>query len=180
MDMQNGIKNVSTVRKWFLFLLIAPGIFLIIWFFNQSGQANKLPDTLALPQNYLEGGIETKADGVWVRVGESNQAITSDSIKLPLNNVTVEPGFILMAFPVYLSQPDQKIKWKLVDGKGRGYSLLPIEQNAIAELIKSKGGVKKPPQRYLLFKPKTGEKYYYLVAEVNGKKSSWRFILDIL
>jgi len=175
MDMQNGIKNVSIVRKWFLFLLIAPAIFLAIWFYNQSGQA-KIPDTIALPQNFLEGGIETKTDGVFVRVGESNQPITSDSIKLPLNNVTVEPGYILMAFPIYLSQPDQEIKWKLVDGKGMAYSLLPIEQNAIAELIKSKGGVKKSPQRYLLFKPRTGEKYYYLVAEFKGKKLAWRFM----
>ena len=175
MDMQNEIKNVSIVRKWFLFLLIAPAIFLAIWFYNQSGQT-KIPDTIALPQNFLEGGIETKVDDVLMRVGESNQPTTSDSIKLPLNKVTVEPGFILMAFPVYSSQPDQEIQWKLIDGKGRDYSLLSIEQNTIAELIKSKGGVKKPPQRYLLFKPRTGEKYYYLVAEVNGKKSAWRFM----
>ena len=175
MDMQNGIKNVSMMRKWFIFLLIAPGIFLIIWFFSQSDQT-KIPDTMVLPQNFLEGGIETKANGVLVKVGESNQPITSDNIKLPLNDVIVEPGFTLMAFPVYLSQPDQEIKWKLVDGKGREYNLLSIDQNAIIELIESKASVKNKAQRYLLFKTRTGEKYYFLVAEVKGKEFAWRFM----
>ena len=174
MNKQNEIKNVGIVRKWFLFLLIAPAIFFVIWFFNQSGQDSS-PDTVALPQSFLEGGTETKVDSFFVKVGESSQAITSDSIRLPLNNVTVETGFSLMAFPVYLSQPDQEITWMLVDSKGRDYSALPIEQNAIAELIKLKGGVKNTPQLYLLFKPRTGEKDYFLVGEFNGKKFAWRF-----
>ena len=173
MKKNNEIRNIGMVRKWFLFLLIAPGIFLAIWFYNQSGQA-KLDKTVVLPKSFLEGGVETKIDKGLIKIGESNQAITSDNIKLPMNSVTVEPGFSLMAFPVYLSQLNMEIKWRLVDEKGRSYELVKVDQKSIAELIKEKGGVK-TPQLYLLFKPRSGEKYYYLLAEISGKKLAWRF-----
>jgi hypothetical protein len=177
MNKKKEMRNLSLVRKWFLFLLIAPGVFLIIWFYMQSGQ-NKTPDTGSIPQNFIDGGMETSFHDVIVRAGDSQLAITSDSIKLPLNNITVEPAFILMAVPVYISKPEYKIRWLLIDEKGRTYNPLPVEQSAIKELITSKVELKSVPQQYLLFKPKRGEKYYYLVANIKDKKINWRFTLN--
>lgn len=165
------------IRKWFLFLIIfAPGIFFIAyWYYFQPNHA-PAPSTAALPETYLEGGTKTTYNGISIQAGESNQAITSNVVKLPNNKVIADPGLIFWAVPIYLSQPESKINWQLIDSDGRVYNPLPVDQNAVAELIERERGVKMFPQRYLLFKVKASTKQFYLIADIAGKKTAWRFV----
>jgi hypothetical protein len=176
--MENNQIKHPLMKKWWVFLILGPGIFFVIYFFMFNSFDKEKPDPLRLPARYSLSGDIVNTAGGQLKVGLVGENVFSKTIELKNNLVVAETGRQFMIVPV--SAPGSGIlaaahKWSVVDSNGLGYDILSVDPDRVAGMV-DKDKLKSPPgwvTTYLVFKVRESSEGYYVIMEFsNGDVSS--------
>lgn len=162
-------KTDQAKRKMLMFLIIAPGIFfLVYWLYTQTSDRVG-GQTVEIPTQYVLLGQRVNLNGEHY-LAKSGQPLFIDTVDLNNNMAVAEPGRVFVGLSLVTGAQVDMTQVQVIDDRGRSYSPLAVGQTVVSSnfmLPDSEG--------YLyMFKVDSRPDSYYL--QVNGNAAlTWRF-----
>lgn len=159
-------------RKMLMFLIIAPGIFFIVyWLYTQTTGQVGAPN-VKLPTKYVSLGQQVDLNGKQY-VANGGKQVFTETVDLSdrANNVAVaEPGRVFVGLALITDARVNSSQVQVIDALGRPYSPLEVDQAVVARNFKLPDH-----ENYLyMFKVNSRADYYFL--QLNGDPHlTWRF-----
>lgn len=178
MSSDKGQFQHPLMKKWWVFLILGPGIFFIIYLLMFHSFDREEPDPTQLPTSYILSGEVVNTAGGQLKVGLAGENVLSKTMELKNNLVVAETGRLFMIVPV--SAPDAEVlaaahEWWAMDSNGLEYDRLAVDPDRVADMV-DVGKLKNPPgwvTTYLVFKVRDEAEGYYIVMEtVSGEGDS--------
>lgn len=145
------------LRTYYIFLLIGPAVFFLLYWLYSGGAGDKPGDLLTPPDNYRQAGEPITVDGQTLLAAPGGRVLSAGELALSGNRVMAEAGLtftvIPLAVPENLSDPSPS-RWYLIGGDGIKYNLLKVVAKNPLE-----GGPQVPP-------PDPGKRLLYLIFKV--------------
>lgn len=160
-------------RKWLLFLIFAPGIFFIVYWFMIQSAPNITSDKVKLPAEYVDLGKEIVANGKSYKALSGDKVFT-DTVHLENNNVAVvDPGRIFMGLALETTADITRQDVQVIDEKGSIYSPLNVDKSVVAGNF----GLSGDGVNMFLFKVSASSEFYYFQV-IDNSKLTWRVVND--
>ncbi len=156
-------------RKMLIFLIVAPGIFfLVYWLYTQT--INRVGgQTVEIPTQYVLLGQRVDLNGEHY-LAKSGQPLFIEKVDLNNNLAVAEPGRVFVGLSLVTGAQVDITRIQVIDDRGRSYGPLPVEQTVVSSNFKLPDS-----EGYLyMFKVDSRPDAYYL--QVNDDAAlTWRF-----
>ena len=172
------IPREKKLRTYYIFLLIGPAVFFLLYWLYSGGAGDKPGERPAPPDNYRQAGEPITVDGQTLLAAPGGRVISTGELALGGNRVMAEAGFIFtvipLAVPENFSGPSPS-RWYLISGEGRKYDLLKVVTRNPVE-----GGAQVPPPGpgnrllYLIFKIQKEPGDAFLVYSPGTERWAWK------
>jgi len=157
----------STKRKWLLFMIFAPGIFLILYWASLRYNP-PAADGVEMPQTYVELGERVQLDGTGYRVYQGTK-LFSERVELPNNLAIAEPGRVYVGLGLEADSGKLPGEIKVIDTLGSMYAPLDVKRDVVASTF----GLTNDDHDLFMFKVSSkAENFYFLIGD---HKQAWRF-----
>ncbi|SFR10019.1 hypothetical protein [Desulfoscipio geothermicus] len=158
-------------RRWFLFLIFAPGIFFILyWFAIQSGD-NARMQKVKPPAEYVPLGREVVAGGESFKIF-GGDIIFSDTVDITNNNKAVaEPGKVFMGVALQSTAAAGGQHMRVIDPQGRSFAPLGVDSTIVARNF----GIAGSATGVYIFKVDSGSDCYFIQVN-NNPRLTWRIV----
>ena len=157
----------STKRKWLLFMIFAPGIFLIIYWASLRYNP-PAADGVEMPKTYVELGERVQLDGSGYRVYQGTK-LFSDRVELPNNLAIAEPGRVFMGLGLEAESGNLPGEIEVIDSLGNLYAPLDVKKDVVASTF----GLSNNDDDLFMFKVSSkAEIFYFLIKD---HQQAWRF-----
>ncbi|WP_027364183.1 hypothetical protein [Desulfotruncus alcoholivorax] len=156
-------------RKMLLLMIIAPGIFFIVyWLATQAGHNHALPNKIKPPAKYVTTGQSVRVGHTLYTTRTGSQVFTN-RLELKNNTAIAEPGAIFLGLGLEASNSNDKPDAIVITQDGNVFRPLDVDDSVIARNFNLD-----VHKNYLyLFKVRTRSGYYYF--QINNKPElTWR------
>lgn len=169
------------MKKWWVFLILGPGIFFVIYFFMMKTINNEPPVPAEMPKQHALAGETVNTIAGPLKVGIPGELVLSKTMQLKNNLAVVETGRNFMIVPV-LALEEQKLaatehNWTALDSNGERYDNLNVDPKILASMV-DQDRLSVPPgwsTTYKVFKVKDSSVYYImLIAGAAEDTYAWR------
>lgn len=155
-------------RKWFLFILIAPGIFFIVyWLIIQTGDSINTVK-LKPPEKYVPLGQEVVVKGDSYMTG-SGKKIFTNTVALHNNTIIAEPKRVFMGLGLKTNLTVNNKNVRVIDSSGNPYSPVAVDEAIIANNF----GLDNQNSKLYLFKVDSGANYFFFQVQ-NNPSLTWK------
>lgn len=169
------------MKKWWIFLIVGPGIFFIIYFFMMKTINTEPPVPAEMPKQYALAGETVNTTAGQLKVGTPGELVFSKTVQLRNNLAVVESGRNFMIVPVSAMDEQAIIgtghKWTALDINGERNDSLNVDPEVLAPMV-NHDLLQVPPgwhTTYKLFKVRDSSVYYItLTAGATEETYTWR------
>lgn len=157
------------MKKWWVFLILGPGIFFVIYFFMMKTVNFDPPAPAQMPEQYALAGETVNTIAGPLKVGIPGELVLSKTLQLRNNLAVVETGRNFMIVPV-LALDEQALngtgyKWTALDINGEHNNSLNVEPEILASMVDQ--DLLSVPSgwhtTYILFKVRDSSVYYIIL-----------------
>lgn len=158
------------MKKWWIFLILGPGIFFVIYFFMMKTVYNEPPAPAEMPKQYALAGETVNTIAGPLKVGIRGELVLSKTMQLRNNLAVVESGRSFMIVPV-VALEEQKLanvehNWTVLDSNGERYDNLNVDPEILAPMV-DQDRLSVPPgwnATYKVFKVRDSSVYYIMLT----------------
>lgn len=166
----SGKVTDQTKRKWFIFLIFAPGVFFIVfWLATTQANDQATRHSVELPDQYVLLGdrVEVKGEHYQVLGGKN---IFTDTVDLSNNTAVAEPGRVFVGLVLVTEAVMNKTDVQLIDALGGTYYPLDVDNAVVVSNFNLPDSEGYP----YMFKVNASPDYYFI--QLNGnERLTWRF-----